>query len=53
MGKLGIVLLNALGNVVIAIGWSVTKIQIGVEWTVNAYCIGRDIARGVYVDEGP
>jgi hypothetical protein len=45
--------LNALGNVIIAIGWTMEKIRMGIEWTIDAYCVGRDIARGVNTDEGP
>lgn len=53
LGKLGVVLLNALGNVIIAIGWTMEKLRMGIEWTIDAYCVGRDIARGVNTDEGP
>ena len=53
MGKLGIVLLNALAAAVIAVGWTVTKVRMGFEWLMYAYRVGAMAARGVTDSEGP
>jgi hypothetical protein len=45
-----VILLNALANAIIGIGWSVTKIRMGAEWAILAYKVGRDTARGVVDD---
>ena len=52
MGKLGIALLNALATMVIAVGWTVTKVRMGFEWLVDAYRVGAEAARGVIDSEG-
>lgn len=47
---MGLILLTVIGNAVIALGWTVTKMRMGVEWMIVAYQVGRDTARGVEND---
>lgn len=50
MGKLGVMALTCVAGVLIGIGWTITKIQMGVVWMIQAYKVGQDVARGGGVD---
>lgn len=54
MGLLGLtrdLLLNWLAALIIAVGWTITKVRMGFEWGRVAYRIGVETARGVKLDE--